>query len=181
MPEADFQVFGDAIKRIGQQGWTEVPGRVLWAPRHAMALIGPQQHAIALLAHVDFAVEVDRVQHHLARFLVEGDDFGHVLGDQVLVLHRQDRQFQTDHTPYLTRPKTAAVDDVLGNDIALVGNNLPATVQALPCIEHSGVCKHLGTGLACRTAEGVSCAVGVYVALNRVVHGADELRLVNQR
>ena len=146
-----------------------------------MALIGPQQHAIALLAHVDFAVEVDRVQHHLARFLVEGDDFGHVLGDQVLVLHRQDRQFQTDHAAHFARPQAAAIDDMLCDDVALVGDHIPIAVRSLARIKHACLGEYFGPGLARRAAEGVGGAIGIDVALDRVVHRTNELRLVQQR
>ena len=64
----------------------------------------------AFLAHVDLAVEIDDVQHLLGR----RDDLGNVLGDEVLMLHRQHRQFEPGHAADFARPQAAGIDDVLG-------------------------------------------------------------------
>ena len=181
MPEADLQVFRDAVQRIREQRGAEVPRRVPGAPGHAMALVGPQQHAVALLAHVDLAVEIDRVQHHLAGAAVDLHHLGHILGDEVLVLHGQDRQLQAYQAPHLTRPQTTAVDHVLRNDVALVGDHLPHAIGPLSRVHDPRMRADLGPALARRAAEGIGRAVRVHMPLDRVVHGAHELALVKQR
>ena len=178
MPETHLQVLGDAVQRIGQQRGAEVPGRVFGAPWHTMALIGSQQHAVALLAHVDLAVEIHRVQHHLAGAAVDLDHLGHVLRDEVLVLHGQNRQLQANQATHFARPQAAAVDHVLRDDGALVGSHIPHAVGPLTGAHDPGVRVDLGPTLARRAAERVGRTVRVHMPLDRVVHGADELGLV---
>ena len=66
---------------------------------------------LRLLAHVDLALEVDDMQHLPGG----GDDLGNLLGDEVLMLHREHRQFEADHAADLARPQAAGIDDVLGD------------------------------------------------------------------
>ena len=55
-------------------------------------IVGAQQHAAALLPQVKLSVEVDRVDHFLAGFLIDLGHFGHVFGQKIHVLHGQDRK-----------------------------------------------------------------------------------------
>ena len=121
MLERGLQARRDAVEIVGQQVLAEIPRRLALAPGLAGLLVGADQHAAALLAHVDLALEVDDVE------LVDVgiDDAGNVLGDEIVMLHRQDRQFEPDHAPDLARPQAAAVDDMLGDDIALLGDDVP--------------------------------------------------------
>ena len=121
--EADLQARRNALQVIRQQALGEVPGRLPRRPGHAGALVGPEQHAAALLAHVDLALEVDAVQLLLAALQLR-----QVLGDQVLVLHGEDRQFQSDHAPDFARPQTAGVHHVLGVHVALLGDDVPGAI-----------------------------------------------------
>ena len=79
-----------------------------------MGLIGADQQPGALLAHIELAVEVDAVQHLVAGLLVEGDDLGDLLGDEILMRHGEDGQFEADETADLARPQAAGIDDMLG-------------------------------------------------------------------
>jgi hypothetical protein len=56
---------------------------------------------------------------------------GHLAGDQILVLHREDRQLDADHPSDFARPQAAGVDDMLRVDVALVGDHVPRAVGAL--------------------------------------------------
>ena len=101
-------------------------------PGHARALVRAEQHAATLLAHVDLGLEVDDVQ--LLRLALQ---LRQVVGDEVLVLHREDRQFQADESPDFARPKPTRVDDVLGVHGALLGHDVPGAVRPLLRIEHA--------------------------------------------
>ena len=48
-----------------------------------------------------------------------------VFGDQILMLHRQYRQLDADHTAHLARPQATGIDHMLGMDIALIGDDVP--------------------------------------------------------
>ena len=43
------------------------------------------------------------------------------------MLHRENRQFEADDAPDLARPQSRCVDDVLGDELALVGDHRPMT------------------------------------------------------
>ncbi len=66
-----------------------------------------------------------------AVFGVVFHDFGHVFGQQVMMLHRQHGQFQPNHAAHLTRPEASGVDDVFGQDQAFIGMKLPHPIGAL--------------------------------------------------
>ena len=52
-------------------------------------------------------------------------DLGMRLGDDVLVLHRNDRNADPDHAAGLAGETARSRDDVLADDVALVGDDLP--------------------------------------------------------
>ena len=127
MFEADFETRRDALEIIRQQILPEVPGCRARRPGDPGALVGAEQHATALLAHVDLTLEVDDVQQ-----LGLSGEFRQIVGDDVLVFHREDGQLEPHHATDLAGPKAAGVDDVLGMHVALLGDHIPAAVGALP-------------------------------------------------
>ena len=178
MLEADLEARRDALEVVLEQLVPEFPGRLPLRPRHAGALVGADQHAAAaLLAHVDLAVEVDDMQH----LLFGGCNLGHVLGDQVLVLHREHRQLEPGHAADLARPQPAGIDDMLGDERALVGDDVPGAVGPRLRLDDPGVPIDLGALDARRLGIGVGDAGWVDVAFERVVERADEVALVHER
>jgi hypothetical protein len=69
--EADFQRRRDAVEIRRQQLVAEIPRRVDRRPGLAGLLIGAEQHALALLAGVDLALEIDDANQFACRCLVE--------------------------------------------------------------------------------------------------------------
>ena len=61
MPEADLERRRDAVDVGLQQLVPEIPGRLEFGPRPVGLLVGAHQHAAALLAEVELAVEIDGV------------------------------------------------------------------------------------------------------------------------
>ncbi len=120
MREPDLETGRDALQIIRQQILPKIPGRGDRRPGDPGALVGAHQHAAALLAQIDFALEIDGVQ-----LLGFAGQFRHVAGDEVLMLHRQDGQLDADHAPYFARPQAARVDDMLGVHIAVVRDDIP--------------------------------------------------------
>ena len=70
----------------------------------------------ALLAHVDFGLEVDGMRQLAAALLVVGDDLRHVVGHEIHVLHGEHRQLEADHAADFARPQPAAIHHMLGVD-----------------------------------------------------------------
>ena len=106
---------------------------------------------------------------------------GHRLRDHVHVLHGQDRQLDADHAADLPRPQAAGVDDVLGVDLALLGDDIPRPVGALAEVGHHRVPVDLGAGVAGADGVGVGDAGRVDVALDRVEQRADEVLVLHER
>ena len=100
--ERDGEVVGDPVEVRREQLVPEVPRSRLRGPGDAVRLVGAEQQPVALLAHVDLAREVHRVES--PRRTVE---LGHRLGDEVHVLHRQHRQLDAAHAADLARPQAA--------------------------------------------------------------------------
>ncbi len=50
-----------------------------------------------------------------AALLVVGDHLGHVIGDEIHMLHGQHRQFDADHAADLARPQAARIHHVFGD------------------------------------------------------------------
>ena len=106
---------------------------------------------------------------------------GHVFGDQVHVLHREHGQFQAHHPAHLTGPQPAGVDDVLGVDLAALGDDVPRAVGALTKVAHPGVLVDLGAGLPGAGGVGPGDPGRVDVTLGPVEQRADEVLLLQQR
>ena len=180
MGEADLERVGDPIEVGREQLGVEVPGRVAWCPRPAAALVGADQHALTLLAQIQLPAEIERSDELAA---VVGRVVCHYLrqriGHQVLMLHRQHRQLETDHAPYFARPQASRVHDVLGVDDSGLGHDVPRRVRALHEIGDHGVKVDLGASLLGRPSVGFGYSHGVDVALERVVDRADEVRRVH--
>ena len=139
--EADFQLAGDALQVLGQQFMAEIPRGLDGRPRTAVLFIGAHQHAVALLADIDLAVEVDAVHELAADRLVELDDLRHVLGDQIHVLHGEHRQFEPDHAADLAGPQRPAALTTCSQKIS----PLSVITRQVP----SGSCSRSST-LVCR-------------------------------
>ncbi len=174
--EAHFQTRRDALQIIRQQILTEVPGRVHRRPRNAGAFVSAHEHAAALLAQVDFAFEVDAVQLFLLAC-----QFRHVAGDQVLMFHRQDGQFESDHAPHFARPQTRGIHDMFGVHVALIGNHVPGTVGAGFKIRNPGMTHDFSAAELRGFCVGVGNAIRIDVTFNRIVHRACEMLFLEQR
>ena len=181
MLEPDFQRWRDAVDVRCQQLVAEVPWRIDRRPRLARLLVGAEQHAVALLASVDLALEVEHANHLAAGAGVELLDLRHRLGEQVHVLHGQKRQLEADHPADLARPQAAAIDHVLGLHSALLGDDVPGAVCLLGQFDHTVPEHDLGAQLARGLGVGMRGARWVEMAFDRVPHGADEIGLVHQR
>ena len=161
--------------------WPKFHGVVYSRPRLVGLLVGAHQHAAALLAQIELAVEIDRVDHLLAGLGVDLGDLRHVLGDQVHVLHGEHRQFEPDHAADLARPQPAGIDDMLGDHLALVGDDAPRAVRQPHDVLDLGEALDLGAQLARRLGIGMRDARRVEMAVLGIAHRADELLRVEQR
>ena len=174
MLEADLERGRDAVDVLREELVAEIPWSLVHRPRHARLLVRPHEHAAPLLPQIELAVEVDDVDHLLARRLVDRRDLRHVLGDEVHVLHREHRELEPDHAPHLARPQTGRVDHVLGVDLALVGDHPPQALAGAVERLHPGMAVDLGAELARGAGVRVGDSRGVDVAVDKGLHAAHE-------
>ena len=174
--EGHFQARGDTLEVVRQQVLAEVPRRVLRGPRYAGTLVGADEHAATLLAHVDLAFEVDDVELF---FLVH--ELRQVLGDEVLVFHGEDGQLEAHHAADFTRPQAAGVHHVFGVHGALFGHHIPSAIGTLLGVQHAVVADNFGAANLRGLRIGVGDAVRVHVALDGIVDGAEEAGLFQHR
>ena len=64
------------------------------------------------------------------KFAVQTLQFRNGLGQQVVVLHRGNRQVDTRHPSDLLGPKSGGVHNMLGGDGALFSDDIPVAVGA---------------------------------------------------
>ena len=114
-------------------------------------------------------------------FLLVGHHLGHILGDHVHVLHGQHRQLDADHPANFARPEPAAVDDMLGDDGAVLGYDVPGVIRPLLQFGHAVVEINLGAADARRLGVGLRRALGIEITVGLVVERADEILLFHQR
>ena len=106
---------------------TEVPGCSANFPRGRFGFISAEQHSFTFLTTVHVGLKINAVWYLLTKVC----NFVHALGDQIMVLHRLNRQVNACHLANLSRPKTAAVHNVLRVDRTFGGDNVPASVGTL--------------------------------------------------
>ena len=167
MLESDLQARRDALQIVRQQILSEVPGRHALGPGHSRPLIGAHEHAAALLAHVDLAFEVDAVQ-----LLLLSGELRHVLGDEVLMFHRQNGQLEPDHASDFACPQP--------RHVAMIGDHVPGAIGTRLEVGDTRVPGDLGPADLSRLRVGMGHAVGVDMAFDRVVHRAREMPRIHQ-
>ena len=143
----------------------------------AVLLVGADEHAPALLTHVELAAEIDDVQHLFLRLR----DLGELVGDDVLVLHRREGVDDAGHQPDLARPEAGRVDHVLRVQGALLRDHVPGAVGALAEVHHAGLAVDLRAALAGRPGVGVGHPGGVDMAFVGIVEHADVVLRVHDR
>ncbi len=177
MLESDLEVRRQSLEIVRQQ----LHGKILRCrhrrPDHAVRFVGADQGAAALLAHVDRAGVVSSVDD----LAIAAAQLRQVLGDQVVVLHRQHRQLDADHVADLPRPQPGAVDDVLGVQRALVGHDVPGAVRALRERLHARETLHRCAQLASCLDVGLRGPGRIAMAAVGAPQRSDEIAWIDQR
>ena len=124
-------------------------------------LVDANQHALLILAHVGETFQI----HHHRQFMVKCSHFWDIVGQQVVMLQRGERQIQADHAPDLFGPESAGIDHVLGMNRALVSDHIPTAIATLAQFFNFGVFDDSGTSLFGGARIGVHSAGRIHVTL----------------
>ena len=134
---------------------------------------------MSLLAEIVRHVWVAQQRQFLAAPLQERRN---VLGHQVLVLHRDDRQVLADQRHDLARPVAGGVDHDLGPDrLAFVGTDQPFARTATRQAGDAGEPVDAAAGLAGVTRIGLGQLRWVDIAIERVPEHAFEVVRLQER
>ena len=139
MLKAHFQLRCQPVKIVRQQLHRKIIRRFHWRPRHASLLVGAEQRTLAFLPHINLAGKISGIDD----FMFEIRQFGNGLGDDVVMLHRQNRQFYSHHMADFARPKPRRIDHMLGMDCPLIGFHVPGMIRPLLEREHAGKAVYL--------------------------------------
>lgn len=155
----------------------EVERRAVLGPEFHVALIGADEQAEPFLAQIIFAVAVgDRRQP-----AAHGGDFGNGLGDEILVLGRDQRQLQAGHGGDLAAPQAGGVDHPLRADLARRRTHDPAAVGLSFRGDDRGEAMDLGATLARTGGVGGGDAGRVDIAAFGFIHDAAYAVEIDQR
>ena len=94
-------------------------------------LVGTQDVALTLLPQIVGGIRFTQNRHFGQPLLLALDQLRHIVGDDVLVFHRNHRNIQPDHRRRLTRVVTRCRDDGFANDLALCRGHQPFTTGFL--------------------------------------------------
>ena len=176
-----LKAWRDAVNIGLQQFMPEFPGRVAGRPWDTGLLIGAHKHPATFLAQIQLAIEIDRMDHFAARFCVDLGHFGHVFGDEIHMLHRQDGQFKAHHAPHFARPKPACIHHMLAGDIALVGLHDPTTIAPTQDARHHAVCLIAGPKNFGGFGIGIGHTRRVKMAIDNGAQSARKLPRIKKR
>ena len=172
-------------ERLGQPlevGWQKlglavVPGCSLDRPRRGRCLVHAEEHAAPLLTQVHLAVQI----HHYRELPRRVHELGQILGDQIVMLHGHEGEFDAHHVPDLASPESAGVDNVLGLDGALVGDDEPAALTRPLELEDPRVTVDLGPADSRGLCERMSGPRRIEVALHRIPYRPQDSARVHDR
>ena len=119
--------------------------------------------------------------HAVGQLGVAFEDFGEIVGDEVLVLHRVARQVDAGHRAHLPRPQPRRVDHVPGVDRALLRHHVPASVGTRAKLAHRVAQHDLRTPHARSLRVGLGGARGVEVPVERIVERPEQSLRVRDR
>ena len=181
MSKAAFKFWSDALEIVWQQLEHEIPRGFFWRPWTIVLLVCAEQNALALLSGVNFAGEVDHVWQLFAVDAVELDDFFHWFGHQVVMLHCQNRKFDSAHATHFSGPQTTCVDDMFGvNRVVFVGDYIPCAVWAVVESSDPSICINLGATIFCTNRVCVCNTIRIDAAFVFVVKRTDEIFFFKQ-
>ena len=170
----------EPVEVAGEQVFLEALRHAVDEAGRRVALVGPENPAHALLAQIVGGVGFP--EH--GKFRVTGFpvllQHGIDVGDDILVLDRDCRNFETDHPGRSAGIVAGRAHDMLAADVALVGLHDPLAVVALD-LRDRGVLVDFGAAVARTPGERHRHVDRRDMAVRRVPQGADQPFGVDQR
>ena len=138
------------------------------------SLVRAEDQATRLLAHVPAAVGIAKDAHFRQPGCLTRLDVVMRLGDDVLMLDRDDRNVQPDHAACLAREVAGGADHMLACDLALVGGDFPLAGGGAGDTCHRGVAVDFGAAVARAARQRLGQVGRLDIAVTRMADGADQ-------
>ena len=146
-------------------------------PVFALLLIGADEKALPLLAHIALRIKIDGI----GQFAGQGLDFRNAVGDQIHMLHRNNRQRHPCHRCYFPTPEPAGIDHHFTADLAPGRFHQPAALRQASCFGDRCVAMHLGPRQSRCFGIGVGDTGRIHMPVAGVIHRAKYAIRVQQR
>jgi hypothetical protein len=140
--------------------------RALHRPVAAILLVSSEDQPLTFLAQIRGPVEI----HGRGNFTSQFRKFRNVVRDDVLMLHRYDRQLGSHHAADFPCPEACRVHDILGSDVPLRRFHQPFFARQSFQPGHRRVSIDLGAGVARRLCIGMRHPAGIDVAVVWIEH-----------
>ena len=137
-------------------------------------LVRPEQQAAIFLAHVPGGIGLAQHAHFGQALFLALLDQGMRLGDDILVLDRDDRNVDAQHLAGLAHEIAGRRDDVLAGDVALVGLDQPFAGGFLLDAGDRGVAIDFSAAIARTLGERLGEIGGLDIAVIGMLDGADD-------
>ena len=170
-----------ALQILLEQLVLAVLGRAVDVARGSTDLVGAEDQPAPLLAQIPRAVGLAQHPHLGQPRRVAGLNLRVRLGDDVLVLHRDDGDVQTDHRAGAPGEVTGRADHVLADDVALVGVHAPLAARGPGDPRDRGVAVDLRAAIARAGRERLGQIRRLHVAVSGVADRPDQAVDVAQR
>ena len=181
MGEGHLQRRHDAVEIRRQQLRPEIRRRLLLGPGHAVLLIRAEQHPLPLLAQIQLTAKVGGVNDLAPGAPVVVDDLGHGIGQEIVVLHGEDGQFQPGQAADLARPEPAGIDHMFGPDGSRAGDHIPAAIGAGHRLQHRVAQLHRRAEALRRPGIGMGYPGRIHMRGQRVEQRPDKMRRIQDR
>ncbi len=146
-------------------------------PVLGVAFVDAEQKPFTLLPGIGETLEIDDCRH----LPIERTQLGYGFGDEVMVLHRHDRQVDAGHDADPPGPEACSVDDMFGRDRARLGDDRPRPAGVLMKVQYGVAENDIRAPFAGRRNKGMRRTGGVEVAVVRIPQPAVNARGLDDR
>ena len=171
----------EPLQVAGEQLLAEIVRHAVHEAGRRARLIGAEDQPVAFLAEIVGGVALPQHRHLRQPLGMAGRQRRVGVGDDILVLHRDDGHVDPDHRQRLAAPGARRRHDMFGDDLALVRDDPPGAVRLRPDIHNLRVAVDFRAAGAGAGRKRIGQIDRGHMAVMRVEEGAHQALRVRQR
>ena len=163
----------DFVKIIGQKLMAKIPRRAIHGPWTAGLFVKSYAKAAAFLPQVALSSWI----HHMRMFAAcidNGRNLRDIFSDNILMLHRHQREIDARHRPHLTRPKAGGIYNMLRMNRAFIRHKIPGAIGPLCGGEHFAMSLDMRPAHSSGLGIGMGCARRVEMPVKRIIEPTND-------